>query len=139
MKLLLSAILFIAYGTIQAQAVEKTTTTTSTTMTLPDWGVAGSENARYYYIPDIDSYYDISSKNFVYMNNGQWTKSTDVPAAYKEVDLYDSYKVVLHDEEPFKEYDKVKVKYAKGYKGDPQKTVKVKKRKDGTIKIKEKD
>jgi hypothetical protein len=141
MKFLLTAISFIAFGAAQAQVEKTTSTTTTTTTSLPDWGVAGSENARYYYIPDMESYYDIGSKTFVYMDaNGQWAKSTEVPAAYKDVDLYDSYKVVLNDDtDPFANYDKLKVKYAKGYKGDPQKSVKIKKRKDGTVKIKEKN
>jgi len=139
LRLMLSAaVMFIALGA-QAQ-VETTKTTTTTTTTLPDWGVAGSDNARYYYIPDIESYYDVRNKNFVYMKDGTWVKTTDLPPAYKDYDLYDGYKVVLTDDaEPYAEYDKMKVKYAKGFKGDPQKTVKIKKRKDGTVKIKEKN
>ena len=74
------------------------------------------------------------------MQDGKWVKSEEVPATYKDYDLYDGYKVVLKDpQEPFAEYDNMKVKYAKGFKGDPQKTIKIKKRKDGTIKIKEKN
>jgi hypothetical protein len=133
-KLLLSAILLIAFSTLHAQVEVKTTTTT-----LPDWGVAGADNAHYYYIPDIESYYDISGRNFVYMNDGKWVKTPEPPVTYKDYDLYNGYKVVLTDDkEPYAEYDKMKVKYAKGYKGDPQKTVKIKKRADGTVKIKEK-
>ena len=73
------------------------------------------------------------------MNDGKWVKSTEVPVMYKDVDLYDTYKVVLNNEgDPFADYEKIKVKYPKGYKGDAQKTVKIKKRSDGTLKIKEK-
>ncbi len=140
MKFLLPMAAIFACGTLQAQTeTSRTTTTTTETTTLPDWGVVGSEKAHYYYIPDIDSYYDIGAHTFIYNNNGEWVKSQDVPAAYKDVDLYDSYKVVLNDDtDPFANYDKMKVKYKKGYQGEPQKTVKIKKRKDGTVKIKEK-
>jgi hypothetical protein len=132
-KLMLLAMLF-AFSTSHAQVEVKTTTTT-----LPDWGVAGSDNARYYYLPDIETYYDIRGKQFVYMNDGKWAKSAELPVTYKDYDLYDGYKVVMTDEtEPYPQYDKMKIKYAKGYKGDPQKTVKIKKRADGTVKIKEK-
>ena len=138
LRLLLSAVVMMFAAGAQAQ-IETSKTTTTTTTTLPDWGVAGSDNARYYYIPDIESYYDIRNKNFVYMKDGTWVKTTDLPASYKDYDLYDGYKVVLTDDaEPYADFDKMKVKYAKGYKGDPQKTVKIKKRKDGTVKIKEK-
>jgi len=138
LRLLLSAVVFMFAAGAQAQ-IETTKTTTTTTTTLPDWGVAGADNARYYYIPDIESYYDIRNKNFVYMKDGTWVKTAELPTVYKDVDLYDTYKVVLTDDaEPYADFDKMKVKYAKGYKGDPQKTVKIKKRKDGTVKIKEK-
>ena len=135
LKLLLSAIVLSIAFSAHAQVVTKKTTT----MTLPDWGVAGMNDARYYYIPDIETYYDISGRNFVRMENGNWVKSTELPARYKDYDLYSGYKVVLTDEkEPYGDYKKMKVKYKKGYKGDPQKTVKVKKRNDGTLKVKEK-
>lgn len=138
-KAMLSAILMlIAFGT-QAQVGTTRTTTTSST-TLPDWGVADADSARYYYLPDIESYYDIRNRNFVYMKDGSWVKTNDLPANYSDYDLYSGYKVVLTDDaEPFSNYEKTKMKYAKGYKGDPQKTVKVKQKKDGTVKIKEKN
>lgn len=139
LKALLSAMILFFVSNSQAQ-VETVKTTTTTTKTLPDWGVSGHNDARYYYIPDIETYYDIQNKNFVRMDNGKWVKSTELPATYKDYDLYSGYKVVLTDDkEPYADYDKMKVKYKKGYKGDPQKTVKIKKRKDGTLKIKEKD
>ncbi|RTY89133.1 hypothetical protein [Flavobacterium sp. GT3R68] len=139
LKVLLSAIvLSLAFGA-QAQVETKKTTTTTTT-TLPEWGVAGSNDARYYYIPDIETYYDVKNKNFVYMKDGTWAKTTELPDTYKDYDLYSGYKVVLDDEaEPYGDYDKMKVKYNKGFKGEPQKTVKIKKRKNGTVKIKETD
>ena len=134
LKILLGAMLFAAMGTLHAQVEVRTTTTT-----LPDWGVAGADNARYYYLPDMESFYDVRSGEFVYMNNGAWVRAKEVPATYANVDLWDTYKVVLTDDkEPFADVDKMKIKYAKGYKGEPQKTVKIKKRKDGTLKIKEK-
>jgi len=134
LKNLLLAIALVAAAGANAQVEVKTTTTT-----LPDWGVAGSENAHYYYIPDIQSYYDITGKQFVYMDNGKWVKTTTLPTAYKDYDLYNGYKVVLTDpKEPYSDYDAMKVKYAKGYVGEPQKTVKIKKKANGTVKIKEK-
>jgi hypothetical protein len=125
LKFLLVAMLFIAFGTTKAQ-----------TVALPDWGPTGYDNARYYYLPDIETYYDVRTKNYVYMDNGKWARTTTLPTAYKDYDLYDSYKVVLTDDkEPFDEFDALRAKYAKGYKGDKQQTIKVKKNK---IKIKDK-
>jgi len=132
-KFLLAAIALIAFNTTQAQSK------TTTTVVLPDWGVAGYNNARYYYIPYMESYYDIGGQQFVYMKDGQWIKTSEVPVAYKDYDLYGGYKVVLTEEkEPYADYDKIKIKYPKDYKGNPQKTVKIKQKKDGTVKVKEK-
>jgi hypothetical protein len=130
-KFMLTALFFIAVGSAQAQV--------KTTVTIPDWGVAGHDNATYYYIPDIEAYYDIRTKNYVYMDNGAWTRTKTLPAVYKDYDLYSGYKVVLTDDkEPYADFENMKVKYAKGYKGEPQKTYKVKKTKTGKVKIKEK-
>jgi hypothetical protein len=132
-KFLLIALVSITFSAAQSQTVVRTT------MRLPDWGVAGNDNATYYYIPDIESYYDVSSRKYVYMNNGKWKRSSALPPAYRNYDLYNGYKVVLTDrKEPFEDYDNMRVKYAKGFKGDPQKTYKTKKNKKGKVKIKEK-
>jgi len=133
-KFLLATLVCITFGSAQAQVRVETTTTS-----LPDWGVAGNDNATYYYIPDIESYYDVRTRNYVYMDNGKWAKTPTLPPAYRDFDLYNGYKVVLTDDkEPFADYDNMKVKYAKGFKGDPQKTYKVKKNRKGETKIKEK-
>lgn len=130
-KILLAALLFVAFSSVQAQV--------KTTVVLPDWGVAGNDNARYYYIPDIETYYDIRSEHYVYQNEGKWIRTKTLPDTYQDYDLYDGYKVVIEDEnEPFADYENLRAKYAKGYKGEPQKTYKVKKTKTGKLKIKEK-
>jgi hypothetical protein len=130
-KFLLAAIAFIAFNATQAQV--------KTTVTIPDWGVAGHDNATYYYIPDTETYYDIRKGQYVYLQDGNWVRTTSMPEIYKDYDLYSGYKVVITDDkEPFADFENMKVKYAKGYKGEPQKTYKVKKTKTGKIKIKEK-
>lgn len=129
-KFLLAVIALIAFNT-QAQV--------KTTVTLPDWGVAGFDNAKYYYIPDIETYYDVRSGQYVYLNEGKWVRTKELPVIYKDYDLYDGYKVVIEDDkEPYADFDAMKIKYAKGFKGDPQKTYKIKKTKSGKLKIKEK-
>lgn len=137
-KFLLAAIALIAFNTTQAQT-KTTTTTTTTKVTLPDWGVAGSDNATYYYLPGAETYYDIRKGQYVYMQDGKWVRTTTLPEAYRDYDLYDGYKVVLTDDkEPFDDYDALRIKYAKDFKGEPQKTYKIKKTRSGKIKIKEK-
>ena len=130
-KFLLAALVGIAFSSAQAQV--------KATVRLPDWGVAGQDNATYYYIPATETYYDVRKGEYVYQQEGKWVRTSTLPAAYKDYDLYSGYKVVLTDQnEPFADYDNIRVKYAKDYKGEAQKNYKVKKKRNGKVKIKEK-
>ncbi len=94
--------------------------------TAPSWGPSGYTNVDYYYIPDIESYYDIRLSQFIYFNNGEWVHSRKLPKYYTNYDLYHGYKVVLtdyHGRAPYKYFKNHKVKYYKGYKGKPQKMI----------------
>ena len=130
-KFLLAALVGIAFSSAQAQV--------KATVRLPDWGVAGQDNATYYYIPATETYYDVRKGEYVYQQEGKWVRTSTLPAAYKDYDLYSGYKVVLTDQnEPFADYDNIRVKYAKDYKGEAQKNYKVKNSRNGKVKIKEK-
>ncbi|MEL1241843.1 hypothetical protein [Flavobacterium flavipallidum] len=92
----------------------------------PAWGPAGYSNVEFYYLPDIECYYDIRLAQFIYFNNGRWTRIKNLPSRYKNCDLYHVYKVVLtdyHGKTPYKHFKNHKVKYYKGYKGSPQKMI----------------
>jgi hypothetical protein len=92
----------------------------------PAWGPAGYTDARYYYLPDLQTYYDVRASNYIYLSNGKWIRTRSLPAAYRNYDLYNEYKVVLagyRGERPYGDFKTHKVKYAKGYKGKPQKTI----------------
>jgi len=138
-QILLVAILSIAFGSAKAQTTTTKEKTTTTTVALPDWGPAGYDNARYYYIPAIQTYYDINTSEYIYRDNGKWVRNTSLPSANANYDLYDTYKVVLTDDykdkNVYDDFDKISAKYGPDYKGEKQKTIKIKKNK---IKIKEK-
>src|SRR4051812_10213899 len=88
----------------------------------PAWGPVGYTEAEYYYLPDIESYYDVHSSEFIYYGNGQWVRARRLPVVYRHYDLYNGYKVVLtdyHGREPYAYYKAHKVKYYKGYAGPP--------------------
>jgi hypothetical protein len=50
---------------------------------------------RYYYLPDIEVYYDVWNQEFVYLQDGNWMFSTTLPPLYGGFDLYSSFVVVL--------------------------------------------
>jgi len=92
----------------------------------PAWGPVGYSNIDYYYLPDIECYYDIRLSQFIYFGNGRWIHSRNLPVRYRNYDLYRGYKVVLNDyhgRSPYVYFKNHKAKYYKGDKGKPQKNI----------------
>ncbi|MHB1148186.1 MAG: hypothetical protein ACYC01_11415 [Lutibacter sp.] len=92
----------------------------------PQWGPSGYSNARYYYLPDVEAYYDIQKSSFVYPSGNTWLRSAQLPQRYSNYDLYNGYKVAMTDyngKAPYGLFKYHKVKYAKGYKGKYQNTI----------------
>lgn len=92
----------------------------------PLWGPVGYTEARYYYLPDIEAYYDVQSSMFIYYGNGGWIRRNHLPGRHSGYDLYGGYKVVMTDyygETPYVNFVEYKTKYAKGYGGNGQKTI----------------
>ena len=91
--------------------------------TPPQWGPAGHSEARYYYLPDVESYYDVQTSRFIYFNGRTWVHRTSLPARYRNYDLYNGYKVVMTDyrgNRPYSYFRSHKMKYARGYRGQEQ-------------------
>lgn len=91
----------------------------------PLWGPVGYDQANYYYMPDIDTYYSVPTRQYVYLQNNKWQFSNALPSRYSGYNLYNGYKVVMNSPRPYLSYKTHKMKYAK-YKGY--------KAKQGTIK-----
>ena len=92
----------------------------------PQWGPVGYSGVRYYYLPDVEAYYDVNTSMFIYFGGGKWIHRKNLPYRYRNYDLYNGYKVVLTDyrgNAPYAFYKQHKVKYAKGYRGHPQKSI----------------
>ena len=97
------------------------------TVTPPLWGPVGYANARYYYIPDIESYYDINSSRFIYLKGDNWIFNSKIPAQYANYDIDHGYKVVLtgyKGNTPYTHFNENKKKYPVGYRGQAQTTFK---------------
>ncbi len=92
----------------------------------PQWGPVGYAEARYYYLPDVEAYYDVHSSMFIYFGDGVWLHRVSLPSRYSHYDLYGGYKVVINDyhgDTPNIHFHNHKVKYKKGYRGKEQKTI----------------
>ena len=77
----------------------------------PVWGPVGYDHVDYYYIPDIDAYYDVPGHVFVYIDNGRWIHTRALPPRYANFDLYHSYKVVLNERRPWIHHETLRAKY----------------------------
>jgi hypothetical protein len=120
-KLLAVGILFVVSNLSQAQISVNVNIGTP-----PSWGPVGYSNVEYYYLPDIQAYYDIRASQFIYFGGGKWVHSRYLPKQYRNYNLYGGYKVVLNDyhgSRPYANFNSHKVKYYKGYKGKPQKNI----------------
>jgi len=85
----------------------------------PMWGPAGYDAADYYYLPDIECYYYVPRRQFVYMNGPNWVFSANLPARCRNYDLYSGYKVVCSGPRPYSNFSHDRVVYAnyRGYRG----------------------
>jgi hypothetical protein len=123
LKLIAVGIIFFATSSLQAQISVNVNIGSA-----PSWGPQGYPEVAYYYLPDIQAYYDIRASQFIYLNNGIWDRSRNLPYRYKNYDLYNGYKVVLNDyhgTRPYDNYKDHKVRYYKGYNKGHQKTISV--------------
>jgi hypothetical protein len=85
--------------------------------TQPVWGPVGYDHAEYYYMPDIDVYYNVSRRQYIYMEQGRWQFAASLPARYHNYDLYSGYKVVINEPTPYRHDQTYRTKYV-GYKGN---------------------
>jgi hypothetical protein len=51
---------------------------------------------RYYYLPDIECYYDVRNREFIYMEDGQWMFGRSLPPVYAWFDLNNCFIVALN-------------------------------------------
>src|SRR6185312_5633226 len=111
---------------ISGLAHAQVTVSLNLNITPPEWGPAEATNVKYYFIPDIQVYYDVVNKVFIYQSNGVWVRATSLPGMYATFDLNSGYKVMLTDadgDKPYEHFDDHCRKFPKGYNhGQAQKT-----------------
>lgn len=121
LKLIVIGMILFLSGIVHAQVVVRTYIGSP-----PPWGPAGYNEVRYYYLPDVEAYYDVKSSRFIYYNGGKWVHKKYLPGQYRNYDLYNGYKVVMTDyrgNTPYTYFPEYKIKYVKGYRGQAQKNI----------------
>ena len=77
----------------------------------PAWGPTGYDHADFYYMPDIEAYYNVSQHQFVYLDGGRWIFAAALPERCRDYDLYRGYKVVINDPRPWLHHDVYRTRY----------------------------
>lgn len=85
----------------------------------PSWGMTNNPYSNqvgdYYYLPEIDSYYDIPRRQFIYFDQGQWLYSNQLPYMYQGYDLARGYKVIVNEPRPYMHADVYRQRYSSYY------------------------
>ena len=118
LKLLVVGMLLLFAGSVEAQISVRVNLGVP-----PQWGPSGYSDVRYYYLPDVEAYYDVPSSMFVYYNGYSWVRRSSLPTRYRNYDLYNGYKVPMSDyrgDRPYNNFRKHKMQYARGYRGQEQ-------------------
>ena len=78
----------------------------------PAWGPAGYDYAEYYYLPEVEAYYSVPRRQFVYFDRGSWIFAASLPGRCGNYDLYNGYKVVINERDPWCHFNNHRVQYA---------------------------
>lgn len=96
----------------------------------PAWGPTGYNHVDYYYLPDINSYYNVNTAQYIYLQGNKWRYAKKLPNRYRNYDIYNSYKVVVNRQNPYQNnrldiqnYGKYKGQHSQPILRDNRKTV----------------
>ncbi|HNX79552.1 MAG TPA: hypothetical protein PKJ24_06700 [Prolixibacteraceae bacterium] len=62
----------------------------------PRWAPPVYAGTRYYYIPDIECYYDIHTREFIFLDHARWVYSPALPYFYRDFDLDNCFIVIVN-------------------------------------------
>jgi hypothetical protein len=75
---------------------------------------------RYYYFPNLEAYFDLQEKVYLYKEDGEWVEAEELPANYGGYSLYNKVRVSIEDydgDEPYLMLAEHKKKYPYNSKG----------------------
>jgi hypothetical protein len=83
----------------------------------PQWGPSGYDHVEYYYLPDLDMYYNVPNRTYTYLQGNRWITVNSIPQQYRNYDLYSGYKVVVNEPNPWNRNNNYRTQYA-AYRGN---------------------
>ena len=67
----------------------------------PDWGPSGYNHVDYYYLPDINTYYNVTTAEYIYLTGNKWHFAKRLPNRFSSYNIYNAYKVVVNRPYPY--------------------------------------
>ncbi len=116
MKTVILLAMLIPAGLITTNQIQAQVSVSVNIGNQPAWAPQGYDDAQYYYLPDMDMYYDVPAHQFVYYSNRRWVRAATLPQAYRKYDLYKVHKVVIKEKNPYKYHDRDRKAYEQ-YRG----------------------
>ena len=77
----------------------------------PAWGPAGYNHVDYYYLPEVETYYYVPTRTFIYMNGNRWVKTKHLPSRHRGYDLHRGRKVVINSPRPYLQHRNYRSQY----------------------------
>lgn len=108
-KLLLLATLGI--GSLIASPAKAQVSVSINIGAQPQWGPTGYNHVDYYYLPDVESYYYVPSRQFIFLSGNRWIRSSRLPSRYRGYDLYGGRKVVINSPRPYMHHSNYRSRY----------------------------
>lgn len=109
--------LFLILVSIAFFATSKTNAQVSVNVnfgTPPVWAPADRVEVQYYYLPEIDVYYDVPQRQYIYLSKSKWIRSGNLPSRCSNYNLRGGNIVYLTDyrgNSPYVFHKNHKIKY----------------------------
>lgn len=112
MKKLLFITAFIVSASIMTNVSAQVRFSASVNIGMPGWIPAGYTSAPYYYLPEIDAYYNLPLRQFVYFNGYDWIYAATLPSIYAGFNLYKAQRFPIYEPSPYLHANMYREKYA---------------------------
>jgi len=116
-KLIVCAVLFVSAFSVKEAAAQVRVNVNFNIGSQPVWGPIGYDYVEYYYLPDVEAYYYVPTRQFIYLSGSRGIYSYSLPPRYRNYDLYSGYKVVVNRPRAYRYFNDDRVRY-RSYRGN---------------------
>ena len=81
----------------------------------PQWGPRGYNYVDYYYLPEVQSYYHVPTRRFIYLDRNKWVHRKSLPKMYRNYNLYQGRKIVINQPRPYLKHQQYQSNYGRTY------------------------